>query len=99
MHLAAAYPNSINKKNLSNIGYKILGKQIVYSAVHPIVYKIEENILKVGTILLLSIMTMACKIFAMFTISMGTLFVKRLDSNIELKSSNNTYLKIIEIFN
>ena len=31
MHLAAAYPNSINKKNLSNIGYKILGQHIEYS--------------------------------------------------------------------
>ena len=44
-------------------------------AVHPIVYKIEANIIKVGTIKLISMMTLACKIIAMFTLSMGTLVV------------------------
>ena len=61
------HPNFINKKILSITGYTITDKHIAYSnqcygAVHPILHKIEENMLKFGTILLLSIMTMACKI-------------------------------------
>ena len=80
-HELAGHPNLFNKKNLSNIGYKIIGKHIVYSdqqlgAVHSIMYKIETKIIKVGTIMPLSMMTMTCKIIGMFTISMGTLVLK-----------------------
>ena len=39
-------------------------------------YKIETKIIKIGTIMLLSLMTMVVKIIAMFTISMGTLVLK-----------------------
>ena len=46
------------------------------SAVHPFLYKTEEKIIKVGTIILISYMAMTCKIIAMFTISMGALALK-----------------------
>ena len=45
-------------------------------AVHPFLYKKEEKIIKVGTIILISFMAMTCKIIAMFTISVGTLALK-----------------------
>ena len=43
---------------------------------HPFLYKKEEKIIKVGTIILISYMAMTCKIIAMFTISMGALALK-----------------------
>ena len=59
--------------------YNFLGKpkHIVYSdqclgAGHPPLYKQDVKIIKVGTIILISMMKLACKIAAMFTVSMGT---------------------------
>ena len=78
----AVYPNPYYKKiNLSNFEYKILDKQVVFSdqslgTVHPFLYRKEEKIIKVGTIIFISHMAMTSKIIAMFTFSMGTLALK-----------------------
>ena len=45
-------------------------------AVHLFLYKRGGKILKIGTIILISMMTFACKMIAMFTMSMGTLVLK-----------------------
>ena len=73
--------NLTNKKDVSNIGYKIFGNHIVYSdrclgAVHPFSYKKEQKLMRDSTVILLSMMAVACKIIATFTISMGTLVLK-----------------------
>ena len=77
----AGHRNLTNKKYLINIGYKILGNHIVYpdqclGAVHPFFYKKEQKLINDSTVILISMMTVACKIIATFTISMGTLVLK-----------------------
>ena len=74
-------PQPHQQKNPIRFGYKISSKHIVYSdqclgAVPPIVYKIVEKIIKVCTVMLFSMMTITCKIIAMFTIIMGTVVFK-----------------------
>ena len=60
-HEVAVGLNPYYKKiNLGNFEYKIFDKQVVYSdqpsgAVHPVLYQKEEKIIKVGTILQISL--------------------------------------------
>ena len=79
VHLAV-YPNPPYKKY--NGMTKYLAEQpIVYSdqclsTMHPLLHRKEAKIIKIGTIILISMMTVACKIITAFTISMGTLVLK-----------------------
>ena len=64
----AGHPNLINKTNHSN---KISDKHIVYSnqclgAGHSFLHKKEEQIITVVTIMLISMMSVACKIIKWF---------------------------------
>ena len=66
--------SSFNYPKYNYIEYKNLDKHIVYSdqalgAVHPHLYKKDVKFIKVGTIILIRMRTLACKIIAMLTIS------------------------------
>ena len=66
---------------LSNFEYKILNKHVDYSdqhwgAVHPILCNKDVKVMKICTIILISMMTLALKVIAMFTLSMGTLILE-----------------------
>ena len=61
------HANRKHETTLSNIGYKILGKHIVYSdkqlgGGYPFLYEKEEKLIKITAIILFSMMTMTCKI-------------------------------------
>ena len=63
---------------LSRMEHKTLNKPVEYSnqhmgAVHPSLCYKDFNVMKICTIILISMMTLALKVLDMFTLSMGTL--------------------------
>ena len=68
----------IKKLYLRNFEYKILNKHVEYSdqhmgAVHPGLSNIDFQVMKICTITLIGMTSLALKVLAMFTLSMGTM--------------------------
>ena len=66
---------------LNNFEYNLLNKHVEYSdqhmgAGHSILSNKDVKIIKICTIIFIGIMTLALKVLAMFTLSMGILFLK-----------------------
>ena len=65
----------------NNFRYKILNKHVEYSdqhmdAVHPGLSNIDSKVMKVCTIIIIIIRTLALMLLVSFTLSMGTLILE-----------------------